>query len=289
MPFWRGWAPILIGPTAVVAMVPRDWPPWAFMWLLSVVIYAGCKWLTWRRTLVDAPWWLHAGYLFAWPGLNSPEFLESQRSLAVAKPSEAEWAFAAAKTIVGVSLIWGGGGYLADSWPLAAGWVGMIELVFVLHFGTFHLLSCAWRTFGVQASPLMRWPIAAASVSDFWGRRWNLAFRDLTHRFLFQPLSPTLGPRGALFVGFVFSGLVHDLVITVPARGGYGRPTLFFLIQAVGLLAERSTMGRTFGLGTGLRGRLFTGLVLLGPVALLFPPPFVLGVMLPFLKSIGAA
>ena len=61
------------------------------------------------------------------------------------------------------------------------GSVAFQELVLVLHFGSFHLLSCGWRFAGVQARPLMDRPLASASVSEFWGRRWNTAFRDLTH------------------------------------------------------------------------------------------------------------
>jgi hypothetical protein len=47
-------------------------------------------------------------------------------------------------------------------------------------------------------------------------------------------------------------------VITVPARGGYGLPTAYFLLQGAGLLLERSTWGRRLGLGTGIPGRAFT-------------------------------
>src|SRR5205085_6806357 len=130
-------------------------------------------------------------------------------------------------------------------------WVGMVGLVMALHFGTFHLLSCAWRSAGVEARPLMNNPLASQGVSEFWGRRWNTAFRDLTHTFLFRPLTAWLGPAGALLAGFGFSGLVHDLVISVPARGGYGGPTLFFVVQGVALLAERSAAGRRLGLGRG--------------------------------------
>lgn len=77
----------------------------------------------------------------------------------------------------------------------------MAGLIFVLHFGSFHLLSCAWRAAGVDARPLMHWPVAATSLADFWGRRWNTAFRDLTHRFLFRPLTRRLGPRAGLAAG----------------------------------------------------------------------------------------
>src|SRR5687767_14062473 len=73
---WRGWPPLLGLPAAVILLVPPYWPPWALMWSLAASIYAGCKWLTWRRTPVEnLPWWRHAGYLFACPGLDAAAFL----------------------------------------------------------------------------------------------------------------------------------------------------------------------------------------------------------------------
>src|SRR5206468_39151 len=121
-------------------------------------------------------------------------------------------------------------------------------LVFMLHFGIFHLLSWFWRSRGYNAKPLMNWPILATSVADFWGRRWNTAFRDITHRYLFRPLQKSWGPRAAVLGGFGVSGLIHELVISVPAGGGYGLPTLYFLLQGCALLAERSRLGKAIGL-----------------------------------------
>jgi alginate O-acetyltransferase complex protein AlgI len=140
----------------------------------------------------------------------------------------------------------------------------------------------------VDARPLMNWPVVSASLSEFWGRRWNTAFRDLAHRFLFRPLAGRLGPRAGLAAGFLFSGAVHDLVISAPAGGGYGLPTLYFVVQGLGLLAERSRAGRRLRLDGGWRGRGFTALVVVGPAFGLFHPPFVRGVVLPFLAAIGA-
>jgi alginate O-acetyltransferase complex protein AlgI len=164
----------------------------------------------------------------------------------------------------------------------------MAGLAFLLHFGAFHLLSCGWRAAGADAKPLMDWPIRSTSLAEFWGRRWNTAFRDLAHRFVFRPLAARLGPRAGLAAGFLASGLVHDLVISVPAGGGYGGPTAHFALQGLGLLAERSALGRAAGLGRGWRGRAFAALVVVGPAGLLFHPPFVRAVVLPFLDVIGA-
>jgi membrane bound O-acyltransferase family protein len=286
---WRGWGPIIVLPLAVLVFTPADWPRWVFMWLVAIAIFVGCKWLTWRRTPApDAQWWQHAGYLLAWPGLNAEAFLSSERLPDQDRPPAREWVWATLKFLAGVVLFWGVARWISPDRIILAGWVGMVGLILLLHFGSFHLLSCGWRAVGVDARPLMINPLASVSVSGFWGRRWNTAFRDLTYRFLFRPLSSKLGSRRAILAGFVFSGLVHELVISVPARGGYGWPTLFFGTQAVAIFVERSRPGRAIGLGRGWRGWLFTMLVLAIPAYGLFHPPFVRNIMVPFMRAVGA-
>jgi alginate O-acetyltransferase complex protein AlgI len=258
------------------------------MWTLAGAMYAACKALTWGvawRAGVRAPWRRHAGYLLAWPGMDAAAFL---RGPAPAPPAPGEWAAAIATSASGVVILSGVVPRIADDAVWLRGWLGMVGLVLLLHFGVFHLLSCAWRRAGVDARPLMVAPIRSTSVAEFWGRRWNLAFRDLTHRFLFRPLRPRLGPGGAILAGFLCSGLVHELVISVPATGGYGGPTGFFAVQGLALLGERSAVGRRFGLGHGVRGRLFTTAVLVAPLPALFHPPFVERIVVPFLSALGA-
>jgi alginate O-acetyltransferase complex protein AlgI len=289
IPAWQGWPPILVLPTAVVLLTPSDWPRWAFMWLLGYTTLLGCKWLSWRRTPApNAPLWRHAGYLLAWPGLDAKAFLLHQPLPAAERPRAAEWAFAFAKLAAGSLVLWGIARLVPEEQGLVRGWVGMIGISMAMHFGAFHIISCGWRAAGIDAQPLMNAPLIAQGVSEFWGRRWNTAFRDLTHRFLFRPLTPRLGPRGALIVGFVFSGLIHELVISVPTHAGYGGPTLFFVVQIPALLVERSRAGKALGLGQGWRGWLFTALVLVLPAGLLFHPPFVHQVVLPFMQALGA-
>jgi hypothetical protein len=287
---WRGWGPVIALPLAVLLFTPPDGPRWLFMWLLAFAIFAGCKWLTWRRTPAGgAGWWQHAGYLLAWPGLDADAFLKPQRSAASDAPPAREWGFALFKCVVGAAFFWGGGRGVPAGWNILRGWLGMMGIILMLHFGLFHLLSCAWRTIGVEARPLMNNPLQSVGVGEFWGRRWNTAFRDLTHRFLFRPLAGKLGAPMALAAAFIVSGLLHDLVISVPAGGGYGGPTLFFAVQLVGLRAERSRLARAVCLRHGWRGRLFTLLVLVAPVYGLFHPPFVERVVVPFMRALGAA
>jgi alginate O-acetyltransferase complex protein AlgI len=86
---------------------------------------------------------------------------------------------------------------------------------------------------------------------------------------------------------FLASGLVHDLVISVPARGGYGLPTVYFVIQGAGVLFERTPLARRVGIGRrGIVSRAFTAVVVLAPVPLLFHEPFLNRVILPFLEVI---
>jgi hypothetical protein len=264
-----------------------DWPPWVVMWALAAGIFAVCKWVTWQFTPVPrAPAWRHVAYLALWPGLDAKAFLAPRPLSPEQRPGAGEWAFAFAKVCFGAALVWIVSPLVSIEYLRA--WVGMTGLVFVLHFGLFRVLSCVWRAAGVDAKPLMNWPILAQSVSEFWSKRWNLAFRDITHRFLFRPFTARWGAYAGLGAVFLFSGIVHDLVISLPAGAGYGLPTLYFVVQGLALLLERTKFAKRFGLGEGWRGRAFTAIVVLGPACGLFHPWFAREVVLPFLTAIGA-
>lgn len=285
--FRRGLGPILLLPPIAWLLIPDDWPRWAWMWTLAFAIYVGCKWLTWRRTPTKSVGTgKQIAYLLFWPGLDAAAFMNGKVKR---PPAGIEWLFATAKMTLGLTLLLSAPFIIPPSREFLLGWTGMVGLVFALHFGLFHLLSCLWRSLGVDAKPLMNWPIASRSVSEFWGLRWNTAFRDFAHRYLFRPLTRRLGPRRAVAAGFLFSGVVHDAVISLPAGGGYGGPTLYFMIQGLALLIERSPFGQHVRLGRGTTGRLFTLATVAGPVWLLFHPTFVIRIMAPFTAAIGAA
>ena len=260
-------------------------PPWVGMWGLSLLVFGSLKLLSWSACTVAASPGRHLGYLIGWPGMDADAFLGSREA---PRPSAGEYGWAVLKSLLGAALIWVIWPIIHERSPVLAGATGMAGIVVFLHFGTFHLLSCLWRTAGIQAVPIMNCPVVSQGLSEFWGRRWNLAFRDLTHRFLFRPLTRRLPPSMALLIGFIVSGLIHDLVISLPAQGGWGLPTLYFTIQGVAILLERSSFGRSWRLGRGPAGWCFTAAVLILPSPLLFHPPFLMRVINPFLVALGA-
>lgn len=264
-------------------------PPREFMWTLAIAVYAACKSTTWLDPRVpQAQVWKQAAYLLGWPGMDAASFLGRAPASTLSACRSIECLAATAKLVFGATFLFAVARLIPQQHEYLIGWTGMIGIVLVLHFGLFQLLSCCWRSLGFEARPIMNRPLASTSLSEFWGRRWNTAFRDLAHRFVFRPFTAWFGPRFGLFAGFLFSGAIHDLVISVPAKGGYGGPTAFFAIQGAAIIFERSAFGRRMGLGRGGLGRAFTFLVLVAPIFLLFNRPFVVRVIVPFMRAIGA-
>ncbi|MGB2634232.1 MAG: MBOAT family protein [Candidatus Acidiferrum sp.] len=203
-------------------------------------------------------------------------------------PRFREWFWAIFKTALGAFLLWIVAATLPAALLLLRGWVGMLGLILLLHFGTFQMLSLFWQSFGVQAQPIMMAPLRSQSLSEFWGKRWNLGFRQLAHELIFLPSGKYLPVGVAGLLVFFVSGLLHDAVISVPAQAGYGLPTGYFLLQGLGVIAERSSFGKQLGLGRGTRGWLFMALVAAGPVFWLFHSAFVTRVFIPFMEAIHA-
>lgn len=275
-------------PAAIVLGLGRTLPAWAWMWTIAFALFLGAKWVTIRGFLRSGnranPGRLLV-YGLLWPGMDLLAFCGTS---AVRSPAGCECVGAAVKTLLGAAMVWGGARLVGATHPILSGWVGMIGVVLLLHFGLFHLLSLVWRARGINARPIMRSPAGATSLSGFWGENWNGAFRDLMHEIVFKPLTRSIGPRGALFLVFLISGALHELVISVPARGGYGLPTAYFVLQGLALLFERGKLGRKLGLGSGIKGWCFLAMVTGVPAFWLFHPIFIHHVILPMLHAICA-
>jgi hypothetical protein len=282
-----GVLPLVILPAAVLAFRNRM-PAWLFMWALAFSIFAGLKWITWLRARDKVS---HAArrsvaYLLAWPGMDAENFLGS-RAIPL-PPVTSEWLWAATKMLLGATLLWVIARRIPSQEALLRGWIGLFGLILILHFGSFDLIALFWQARGIEADPIMAQPIRSKSLSEFWGKRWNLGFRQLAHDLIFRPLYRCIGTNVAGMLVFLVSGLIHDLVISFPARGGYGLPTAYFTLQGFGVTLERSHLGDKLGLQNGIRGWLFMFFVTASPAFWLFHPPFVLLVIIPFMHAIRA-
>jgi len=238
-------------------------PRWIVMWLLALGVIALGK-----VVLIRLHGSVHPAWLWGWPGMDPERF--HRRPARAPRIREANGAWA--RVAFGALLLWG---VVPRLEGMPAAWVGLLALGLLLHFGVAHLLSIHWRLSGFDAQPLFERVLSSRTLGEFWGRRWNRAFADFAGRSIHRPLAPLIGPRPALLVVFLASGLGHDLLLSVPAGGGYGLCTLYFAIQAVGMLMERRR-----------RSRLLAFAFIVVPLPLLFHAPFMQRVLLPFLEVV---
>jgi hypothetical protein len=252
--------------------------PWALMCRPFRASEAGCAsdFKTWPspKTLPSA-----AAFVLLWPGMSWGQWMMP----AVAGEEARRWLWDGLLNLaLGTALLFGVARQFDDAF--AATWVAMIGFIFVMHCGVFTLMAVAWQRLGRGVRPIMKCPVAAASVTEFWGARWNLAFHDLARATVLKPVARRYDVAVASWAVFVVSGLAHELVISVPAHGGYGGPTLYFLIQGVGHALERRCSISKSSLLWRLRAWACCAL----PLPLLFHPPFVLRVIRPFFTAIHA-
>ena len=256
--------------SGIMTLAAFEWSrtPWERMWWLCAALFVMAK-------AAVLPEQSRAAFVVLWPGMDAVAFnRRAMEDIPLVYRGLVNGA-------LGLTLIWAVARQVAD--PFAATWTAMVGFILAVHCGAFTLLAAFWRTRGRDVMPLMQAPLFAGSVTEFWGRRWNHAFRDVAHAILFKPVTRRFGAMAGMWAVFLVSGLAHELVISVPAGAGYGGPTAYFALQAVGLTLERGCP-----LKSGWIWRLRAWLFLLLPLPLLFHPPFVMNVCHPFFQTIGA-
>jgi alginate O-acetyltransferase complex protein AlgI len=222
-----------------------------------------------------------AAFALGWPGMQPRLF---------ARPRAGRLARAGALLVQGLASAALGVALVALARAL---WIGLESrllasvallcgLSCVLHFGAFNVLAGTWRAAGIPCDALFRAPWRSRSLSEFWARRWNLAFSEMTSIAAYRPLAERFGRPRALFAGFALSGLLHEMAISLPVMEGFGLPLLYFLLHGGLVVVERARAdaGRPFG---GWGGRVWTLLGLLAPLPLLFHRPFLAGVLWPLI------
>ena len=82
-----------------------------------------------------------------------------------------------------------------------------------LAIGICNLLAGTFRAVGFDCKSLFRAPLKSQSLAEFWGRRWNLAFSEMTSVAIYRPLSTKVGRNVAL------SKFLDSSVRTLPTLG----------------------------------------------------------------------
>jgi alginate O-acetyltransferase complex protein AlgI len=204
----------------------------------------------------------HFLFTTVWPGMDPERF-----ALRAAAPSGTGARFGRGLVLALAGL--GGAAGLALAYPyLPAAWVGWLGIAAILtavHFGVSEILTATLWLLGRPVRPLFDRPFASRSLNDFWSRRWNLAFVEMDRRLFLPGLVRVLGLRRSVFAVFLISGLLHEMAISYPAGRGWGGPMLYFVLQGVGLAAERRWR---------VRSRLWTFAWVLAPLPILFHAPF---------------
>jgi hypothetical protein len=208
-------------------------------------------------------------FAFMWPGNHLARFD------AVARIAHVSWARQGLISIAaGMAM-----GLAAMQW--GAPWLAVVALVLLWHTGLATLLAAAWWYAGHDVQPICQAPWRAESLTDFWNRRWNQAWRDAAQALIIMPMARfSVGwpnwLRRVLPTSLVLlsSALVHELLISLPAGGGYGGPSAYFALQGCGLLMDHAGLPAA---------RLRAWCFVLLPLPLLVHTPFLQNVILPLL------
>jgi hypothetical protein len=245
-----------------------------------------------RPPLPTGRWLLFA---LAWPGMR-PEIFEAgngaepgQQAARAQRQSSGPLPIAhcLVPALSGVALLLAARLSLRVTGSLAlASALALPGLSLAFHFGLFNSVAALLRRVGVPAGRLFVAPLYARSLGEFWGRRWNLAFSEMSAAAVYRPLTPLIGKNAAAAAAFLFSGALHEIAISVPVGAGYGLPSLYFLLHGALVLVERSWARRGRPIESrGGAARLWTLLWLALPMPLLFHPPFLRGVVWPLLGA----
>jgi hypothetical protein len=77
------------------------------------------------------------------------------------------WSLAVFKTLLGLVELYLLARLVPAEMRYGRGWVGMVGAMTVLHFGLFHVMSCAYRARGINARVLMDAPGYSKSLGEF--------------------------------------------------------------------------------------------------------------------------
>jgi hypothetical protein len=160
--------------------------------------------------------------------------------------------------------------------------VAVVGLGLLSLFARLDFYVLIFRAMGFPVERFWDFPIASTTLGEFWGQRWNRLVSGFLREVLFFPVARRAGARLALLAVFLYSGFYHEIASFLPGSG-YGGPTLYFLVQYLGVVAESVRPVRRRLQAHPWLGRGWTLAVVVLPVGLLLHPALVEGYLLPLL------
>jgi hypothetical protein len=262
-----------------------DEPPGYRMLAIIALLFASMKLIVANEfslagKKLTLPQWI--AFALGWFGMNPAVFMRKQpQKKALGKPL---LLFGLSRMALGCFVIllawWLCRHEVFDRW-LEMGVISLFMLVgvsLVLHFGILNVNSGLWNLASIGTYPLFRVPLRSESLSEFWGKRWNIAFSEMTSIAVYRPLRKKIGEQPSKYVAFGYSGLLHELAISVPVNAGYGLPTIYFVLQAIALYLETRIVFNSKTLK-----HLWVLAWLLIPMPILFHRPFLEGIVWPLI------
>jgi hypothetical protein len=164
--------------------------------------------------------------------------------------------------------------------------IALVGISLLVLFARLDVAAMIFRLIGFPVEKVMDCPIAATTLGDFWGRRWNRIVSGMLREVMFLPIARWAGARVALLAVFLYSGLYHES-ISVMAGSGYGGPFLYFMVQLAGLACENNRHARRLFQLYPWAGRAWTAAVVLVPIGLFLRPGLVHGFLVPWLAQAG--
>lgn len=157
----------------------------------------------------------------------------------------------------------------------------LVGLSLILHFGILNLSTAFWRFSIVDVKELFRSPYKATSLKEFWGKRWNMAFSEMTAMVVYKPLKIRYGITLAMIISFLVSGMLHEIAISFPVKMGYGLPFLYFVLHALAMYAEgKITLVKQI-ISNAVTSHIWVFTWLILPMSLLFHHEFIIKVVEP--------
>jgi alginate O-acetyltransferase complex protein AlgI len=165
-------------------------------------------------------------------------------------------------------------------------WIGLVGLAFLFLIARLDFWALIFRAMGFAVEKFWHCPIAATSLGDFWGKRWNRMVPGFLREVVFLPVARRAGAKVGLLAVFLYSGLYHE-GLSFMIRSGYGGPMAYFLLQCLGVGIENTRAARRLLRGRVWLARVWTFAVVVLPLRLILHPVLIHEYLVPMLVVAG--